>query len=232
MPRTFVIGDIHGAHKALVQCLERSSFDYEADLLICLGDVCDGWPETSQCFDELLKIKHLIYVLGNHDYWALYWAEQGIKSDQWLLQGGQATVDSYPGNMFTSHVELLKSAHHYYLLEDKLFVHAGILPDQPISDQDDDIFLWDRTLVKLAIDNKISGVNHSLTQYKEVYVGHTPIHRFGFLEPTESSGVWMMDTGAGWEGALSIMDIETKVFYQSDAVINMYPKGTGRPGQA
>ena len=27
--KTFVIGDIHGGYKALVQCLERSKFDYE-----------------------------------------------------------------------------------------------------------------------------------------------------------------------------------------------------------
>jgi len=25
-PKTFVMGDIHGAHKALLQCLERSGF--------------------------------------------------------------------------------------------------------------------------------------------------------------------------------------------------------------
>ena len=38
--KTFVIGDIHGAYKALLQCFERSGFDYEKDHLIVLGDVC------------------------------------------------------------------------------------------------------------------------------------------------------------------------------------------------
>ena len=51
--RTFAIGDIHGAYKALVQCFERSGFDYENDRLIVLGDVCDGYPEVKQCIDEL-----------------------------------------------------------------------------------------------------------------------------------------------------------------------------------
>jgi len=46
MGRTLVIGDIHGAYKALVQCLERSGFDKEKDTLITIGDVCDGWHET------------------------------------------------------------------------------------------------------------------------------------------------------------------------------------------
>lgn len=33
------MGDIHGAYKALQQCLERSKFNYENDKLIQLGDV-------------------------------------------------------------------------------------------------------------------------------------------------------------------------------------------------
>ena len=54
--RTLVCGDIHGAHRALLQCFEKSSFDYEKDKLICLGDVADGWSEVPECFDELLKV--------------------------------------------------------------------------------------------------------------------------------------------------------------------------------
>ncbi len=52
--RRFVIGDIHGAHRALLQCFERSGFDRQNDLLICLGDLCDGWPDVDKVFDELL----------------------------------------------------------------------------------------------------------------------------------------------------------------------------------
>lgn len=43
--RTLVMGDIHGGYKALMQCLERSKFDYEKDTLIQLGDICDGWSD-------------------------------------------------------------------------------------------------------------------------------------------------------------------------------------------
>ena len=34
MRRTFVIGDIHGAYRALRQCLERAEFEYEEDELL------------------------------------------------------------------------------------------------------------------------------------------------------------------------------------------------------
>lgn len=52
MKKTFVIGDIHGAYDALLQCLERSEFDYESDRLICLGDICDRRPHVKECVDE------------------------------------------------------------------------------------------------------------------------------------------------------------------------------------
>jgi len=65
--RRFVCGDIHGAHKALVQVLERSGFDYENDMLITLGDIVDGWGDSFMCVEELLKIKNRIDIVGNHD---------------------------------------------------------------------------------------------------------------------------------------------------------------------
>ena len=44
--KTFAIGDIHGAYKAMMQCFERSKFDYKKDRLIVMGDVCDGYPDV------------------------------------------------------------------------------------------------------------------------------------------------------------------------------------------
>ena len=89
MGKSFVIGDIHGAYRAVEQCFERSNFDMDEDLLICLGDVCDGWPDVYEVFKILLKIKNLEYIIGNHDYWALQWMNTGYSKDIWLNQGGQ-----------------------------------------------------------------------------------------------------------------------------------------------
>jgi len=52
--KTFVIGDIHGAYQALLQCLELSKFDANKDRLICLGDVCDRNKGVKDCIDKLL----------------------------------------------------------------------------------------------------------------------------------------------------------------------------------
>jgi len=40
-------------NKALRQCLERSSFDYENDRLIQLGDIVDEYPEVYEFVEEL-----------------------------------------------------------------------------------------------------------------------------------------------------------------------------------
>ena len=91
MSRTICCSDIHGNFKALKQCLERSRFDYEKDTLLVLGDLVDGHKETKQCFDEILKIKNLIYILGNHDYMAYRWMVLGrdfksVRDDLKLLE--------------------------------------------------------------------------------------------------------------------------------------------------
>lgn len=226
--RTFVIGDIHGAYTALMQCLASCGFNYFEDTLIVLGDVCDGWPETAQCFDELLKIKRVIYILGNHDHWTLEWARNGTAPDLWLQQGGSATVEGYTQGMPASHQKLLASAYHYYILDNDLFVHAGILPDMALEYQGTDVFLWDRNLCRLALQLKLEGNEQQLSNFSEIYVGHTPTIRWGYTKPTKVCNVWMMDTGAAWTGPLSIMDIHTKQYFQSDPVWQLYPGIKGR----
>ncbi len=62
--KTFVLGDPHGALKAIKQVLKKSKFDYEEDKLICLGDIADGFSETPEALEELLKIKNLIFFNG------------------------------------------------------------------------------------------------------------------------------------------------------------------------
>lgn len=227
--RTFVIGDIHGAHKALLQCLEEANFDPAGDELICLGDVCDGWPETRECIDTLLSLDHLVMILGNHDQMTLDWALEGSLEPVWITQGGRQTIDSYEGGpMPPAHLDLLKNAHLYYIRENKLFVHAGILPGKPLEEQGPEIFLWNRDLFYQALEQKQHDQIRSLTSFDEVYIGHTPIHKYGWLAPVKSGDVWLMDTGAAWEGTLSMMDIHSGEVIISDPVHTFYPPGSGR----
>jgi serine/threonine protein phosphatase 1 len=220
-----VLGDIHGAHRALVQCFERAGFDYENDHLIALGDVADGWPETKTCIDELMKITNLTYVLGNHDFWTLEWMETGVAEDVWFAQGGKATVASYRDGVPDSHIAFLKKALPYFRLRDKVFVHAGISLRVPLEHHSLQILLWDRSLAQIAIDRHQNGNETKLTDYEAVYIGHTPISG---AKPLKACDVWFMDTGAGWSGVLSMMNIDTEEYFTSDAVPELYPGIEGR----
>jgi serine/threonine protein phosphatase 1 len=227
--KRYVIGDIHGAHKALLECFEKVSFDRDHDLLISLGDVCDGWPEVNKVFDELLMVKNLVYILGNHDKWALDWFLNRRAPAIWTQQGGKATMASYKGEIPESHVQLLSGAHLFYILERKVFVHGGFDPAKAIEDQDEQVFLWDRELVYNALRNYFGSTDINITGYDRVYVGHTPTINFSSLAPLKIGELVLMDTGAGWPGGvLTMMDIDTLDYVSSSPVDELYREFRGR----
>jgi serine/threonine protein phosphatase 1 len=87
------------------------------------------------------------------------------------------------------------------------------------------VFLWDRTLASLALEGYPGSGKDKLSNYDEIYIGHTPIP---YPHPVNSLGVWLMDTGAGWSGVLSMMDIHSKEMFISDPVPDLYPGVEGR----
>jgi len=227
--RTFVIGDIHGSGKALTQCLSRSGFNYEKDLLISLGDLTDGWPDSYHVFEQLLKIKHVVLIKGNHDKWARHWMLTGEYDPNWYHQGGKNTINSYPDTIPDSHKNFYNTAKPYFLLDNAIFVHGGFDPDKDIHEQTEEIFLWDRSLVQLA--KKLDSINPEtqLSPYKRIFLGHTPTLNFESDKPINYCNVTLMDTGAGWPGGrLSIMDIETGNVVQSDKSDDLYPGVSSR----
>ena len=239
--KKFVIGDVHGSNKALLQVLEKSGFDKESDLLISLGDIADGWDEVPECVDTLLSIKNLISIRGNHDVWCYDWFEYGRTPLIWTQQGGQATLDSYvrTGKMTEdSHKAFWKNQIDYHIDdENRLFIHGGwdymegfprgaMLPVNAGSIAKE--CHWDRSLLEGARsafgDKNRKGKFKALEQFKEIYIGHTAMNG----EPKQFSNLWNMDTGAGWNGQLTIMDIDTKEFWQSDFTTVLHPGERGR----
>ena len=53
--KKFVIGDIHGGLKALLQVLKKINCD-KNDTLIFLGDFVDGWSESPAVLDFLIEL--------------------------------------------------------------------------------------------------------------------------------------------------------------------------------
>lgn len=270
--RTFAIGDIHGAHLALEQCLERSGFDRENDELRTIGDICDGWPYVHECVEILLTIKNRIDIVGNHCEWFRVWLQTGVHRDGWW-QGGHATARSYlrltdrehlvvqryaqqayevallPDDVPPEHQKFFRGQHLYYLDDEKrLFVHAGFDKDLTLAEQKHNRpseFFWNRDLWNQAMSASPKQRLKFKQKFSEIFIGHTAttnwahkekVTSWGFVipegtpitDPMHKDIIWNLDTGAGWNGKLTIMDIDTHEYWQSDPVAELYPNEQGR----
>jgi serine/threonine protein phosphatase 1 len=218
----YTIGDLHGRAPALRECLQKCSYDNDNDKLIVLGDICDGYPWTNECFDILEGIKNNVIVRGNHDEWTLRWMTDGAELPAWIHQGGYNTMLSYDFNFERvpkTHVDMIKNAPVYYIdSKNNIYCHGGFIPSQPIEKQSADFILWDRTLCKHAYDMSIKGKEVHIKPYKHVFLGHTST---GFFtreyQPLILGNVVMMDTGGGDVGVVTIMNVDTLKYWQSKA---------------
>ncbi len=239
--RILVIGDIHGGYRALIQVLERAQVTAD-DMLIFLGDFVDGWSESARVIDyliELNKTNACIFIKGNHDDLALNWLKHKKSNPTWLFHGGQATVDTYKKETATvvkRHIQFIESLEDYYLDgQNRLFLHAGFTNVRGIEHEYfSKMFYWDRSLWEMAlcINPNLSKEDklypERLKLYNEIYIGHTPTVRIDETIPINAVNVWNVDTGAAFKGPLTILDVNTKEFWQSDPLNELYPKENGR----
>jgi serine/threonine protein phosphatase 1 len=189
--------------------------------------------------------KH-VFILGNHDEWCRKWLKFGDNPMIWEQQGGKETVESYiRTGLITSdkHKNFFDTLENYYIDEENRgFVHGGFTSRKGLGHEPHIAnYYWDRDLWGLAlnshgIEEDLDGIESYLRFYKhkEVYIGHTSTNNWNckphypeykvlknnnpITIPMNRCNVWNMDTGCGWKGKLTIMDIDTKEFWQSDKV--------------
>jgi len=239
--KTFVIGDIHGGLKALKQVLNRAAVTPK-DQLIFIGDYVDGWSESAQTISFLLKLSEThqcVFLRGNHEELLYNHFKNREGAEMWLRHGGLATVKSY--ERFSSeeidrHILFLEQLQDFYIDEaNRCFVHAGFTNTKgPAFEFYPNYVSWDRTLWETAcslgadISEASPTYPERLKLFSEIYIGHTPTTRIGKDTPTKCANVWNVDTGAAFKGKLSIINIDSKEFWQSDPVFELYPDEEGR----
>ncbi len=230
--RRWVLGDIHSNYKALKQVLKRGKFDYKKDLLIVIGDENDGYCEAYEVVEELLKIKNLVFIIGNHTLWMMQHIETGWAQNIWLSQGGANTIKSYKSHgykynaMPKTHTDFFNNGVYYYELDGMLFVHGGFdYPKMPWEDTMENL-VWDRELLNRA------KCGLKIKEWKKVFLGHTSTEMHGSTEPSiidmhpgKFAKVFQIDCGAGWRGKLCLMDIDTEEYFLSDLALELNPRG-------
>lgn len=253
--KTFAIGDVHGNYKALKQCLERANVNYDVDTVIQLGDIVDGHSDTFEVVEELLKIRNLVLLKGNHDVWFFEWMNTGFHVDHWI-QGGYATAKSYlkqidkehliqrkesgylialiPEDIPATHWKFFANQRFYYVdNKNRCFVHAGFDRDNKIAEirsYNPEQLYWDRELMKKAMCVSNGTKLKTADNFSEIFLGHTTTEVWKTTEPIQRGGVVNLDTGAGGFGKLTIMNVDTHEYWQSDKSEELYPDYKGRRG--
>jgi serine/threonine protein phosphatase 1 len=241
MKRTLVIGDIHGGLVALKQVMERAEVT-TSDTLIFLGDYVDGWSESYGVIEFVMQLaqqQNCIVLKGNHDDMCQEWLTTGEYNESSYNHGGKATLQSYADvneNDKLKHLQFYQQMQYYFVDDrNRLFLHAGFISQHgPEKEHYQSNLIWDRTLWEMAaaMDKTLSPDSpyfpKRLKLFKEIYIGHTPTTNYGIYEPINIFSLWNLDTGAAFNGKLSLMNVDTKQLWQSDIVRTLYPNEPGR----
>jgi serine/threonine protein phosphatase 1 len=208
--RVISIGDIHGCSKPLEVIVNAIDLQSD-DTLITLGDYVDRGPDTKRVLDQLLVLSrrcHLVPILGNHDEMMLEARPGTQEYEEWLLSGGDKTLDSYGPKRLLSdvpdaHFRFLENCVRSFETETHFFVHANYDPGLAIDLQNDATIRWLSLRVEVPgphISGKIAVVGHS-PQKEVLDLGH----------------LICLDTGCCYGRWLTAMDIGSGQVWQADA---------------
>lgn len=238
---TFVVGDIHGGLRALLQVLERVPYGPN-DRFVFLGDYVDGWSDAAATVEFLTDFhskQSCVFIRGNHDYLLTQHLKVNSNNPMWLASGGAITKSNYSSldsKDKDRHLDFLENLVNYHIDQNnRLYVHAGFTNVHgPEHEFYPNLVYWDRTLWESAcsLDPNLAADDlrypKRLKLFKEIYIGHTPVTKIGKTGVVNFANVWNIDTAAAYKGSLSIIDVDTKEVYKSDPVWELYPGESGR----
>lgn len=211
----YVVGDLHGCYRLLMQELEKIRFNFEQDLLICTGDLVDRGSENLECI-SLLDQPWFSSVRGNHEEMCIKGRDDVWVQDMHARNGGEwfyllSTEKQDKLSEIFSQLPLVIEIQ----LEDKKIgiLHADI-----------DIYDWNQFKTNIAKgERKIPGltsaytnalwgrdrIRHHSKRYEtvknidEVYLGHTIVKRH-----TQIDNCHYIDVGSSYTQQLCIVKIK------------------------
>ncbi|MBA8906459.1 metallophosphoesterase [Aminobacter ciceronei] len=218
---TYALGDVHGRADLLDGLLGAIEDDARASgtepRILFLGDIVDRGPGSRAAMDlvcrtlERWPLSRLI--LGNHDMWFRDFMTSDqvdeARFDRWLMRvGGYQTMESYGLLSANSHAQAAATfrvtyPRHLQALQEAdgividgvfAYVHAGIDPTRPITDQEP------KTLTMI----REGFLDHDGPLPRVIVHGHTVTRS---LMPEVSSWRIAIDTGAYGSGRLTCLAV-------------------------
>ncbi|NVM21575.1 MAG: serine/threonine protein phosphatase [Desulfobacterales bacterium] len=209
MERIFAVGDIHGCLDKLLSLMEIIDIDFEKDVLAFIGDYIDRGPNSKDVVDYLIDLDRLgagmVFLKGNHELMLQHYLS-GSDKFTFLLNGGQATLDSYLKSAHRAednpipprHLDFFDNLRLYYETDEYIFVHAGLKENISLEEQDEWDMLWIRE----------EFIYSDFDFGKRVIFGHTP-----FREPLILDNKIGIDTGAVYGNKLTCVELPAVKFY-------------------
>jgi hypothetical protein len=198
MPRTILIGDVHGCRSELSELLNRVGF-VSGDRVVMVGDLVVRGPDPCGTLDLLLDIGARS-VRGNHE-------------DR-LLRHHQAGLSINPTTKKT--VRALKKRHWEWLASfpywldlpehDVRVVHAGLVPGIAMRDQDPSVLMYVRSFGRAGQwSEEGERAGHKL--WGETYAGspHVVFGHNARTEPQIHEAATGLDTACVYGGRLTAM---------------------------
>jgi len=143
--RTLIVGDVHGCREELEDLLEESGWE-DGDQLVLVGDLVAKGPDSLGVIRLVRELKGRA-VRGNHDQHCLKWwdAKRAGSELPKLKPAHQRVADELTDEDWQWLAALplwIELPEH-----DALVVHAGLLPDLPLEDQDPDDLMNMRSIL-------------------------------------------------------------------------------------
>ena len=171
--RVYAIGDIHGRNDLLQQLLDKivkddAERDDAKSEIIFLGDLIDRGPDSAGVIDTAMRTRDLLgnvrFLMGNHEEVYLAATTGDEKSVRFFNRiGGRETILSYditmkeyigldmtqlaqriPELFPRHHIDFIAGFEDQIVIGDYAFVHAGIRPGVPLSEQRQKDLRWIR----------------------------------------------------------------------------------------
>jgi serine/threonine protein phosphatase 1 len=152
-----------------------------------MGDYIDRGKKSKQVVDKVIDMQNYcncVYLIGSHEYAMMHAKSDDYYDYLFWNYGGDATAESYGGfdNIMKVHGDFFRSLKYYHIIENYLFVHAGIRSEYSLEEQDE----VDMVYIRSNFYNR----EHNLP-YKIIF-GHTE-----FEKPQVWSDKICIDTGCG-----------------------------------